>query len=157
MTPESSIEVVRATVEDLPLIVPLFDGYRQFYKYPSDVEGAQRFLQAHFDEDSSVIFLAFGVDEQGERQAWGFTQLYPSFSSAAMKRLWILNDLFVAPQARRAGVGRALLECARVFAEETQARGLTLQTAVDNYPAQTLYEAAGWKREEQFYSYHLYF
>jgi ribosomal protein S18 acetylase RimI-like enzyme len=54
-------------------------------------------------------------------------------------------------------VGRALLECARVFAEETQARGLTLQTAVDNYPAQTLYEAAGWKREEQFYSYHLYF
>lgn len=73
-----------------------------------------------------------------------------------MKRLWILNDLFVAPQARRAGVGRALLERARQFAEETHAKGLTLQTATDNYTAQAVYEAMGWKRETGFYAYNLY-
>lgn len=156
-TAANTIEVVRATPDDLSLIVPLFEGYRQFYKQAPDPEGARRFLAAHFEENSSVIFLAFRIDEQGERHACGFTQLYLSFSSVALKKLWILNDLFVASEARRLGVGRALLERARAFAAETGARGLTLKTAVDNYTAQSLYEAAGWKRDEQFYSYNLYF
>lgn len=154
---ENAIEIVRATVDDLPALVPLFDGYRQFYKQASDPEGARRFLAAHFEHDSSVVFLAWQREAQGEHRACGFTQLYPSFSSVSMKRLWILNDLFVAPEARRLGVGRALLERARAFAIETQARGLTLNTAIDNYSAQALYEAAGWKRETQFYAYNLYF
>lgn len=156
-TPENTIEIVRATLDDLPLIVPLFDGYRQFYKQPSDLEGARRFLAAHLENGTSVIFLAFSNGPDGGRRACGFTQLYPTFSSVSMKQLWILNDLFISPQARRLGVGRALLERARELALETQARGLTLSTAVDNYSAQALYEAAGWQREEQFCSYHLYF
>ena len=153
---ENTLEVVRSTREDLPHILPLFDAYRQFYKYASDLEGARRFLTAHFEEDTSIIFLAFHTDAEGTRRACGFTQLYPSFSSGAMKRLWILNDLFVAPDARRLGVGRALLERARQLAIETQAKGLTLQTAVDNFTAQALYESAGWQREKQFYAYTLY-
>ena len=156
-TPATPIAIVRATVEDVPLIVPLFDGYRRFYKQPSNLEGAQLFLTERLEENSSVIFLALGTDEKGEQQPCGFTQLYPSFSSVSMKRLWILNDLFVAPEARRSGAGRALLERARTFAAETQAKGLTLSTAVDNYKAQALYEAAGWKRDEEFYAYRLYF
>ncbi len=154
---KKTTEIIRATIDDLPLIVPLFEGYRQFYKQTPDPEGARRFLAEHFEANSSVIFLAFLTDEQGERQACGFTQLYLSFSSVALKKLWILNDLFVAPEVRHLGVGRALLKGAREFAAETQARGLTLKTAVDNYPAQALYETAGWKRDEQFYSYNLYF
>lgn len=149
------IDIVRARIEDLDLVVPLFDAYRQFYKYVSDLEGARRFLTAHFEEQSSVIFLAFQNGEKGARQACGFAQLYPSFSSGVMKRLWILNDLFVAPEARRLGVGRALLERSRQLAVETQAKGLTLQTAVDNFTAQAVYEAAGWQREKQFYAYNL--
>ena len=153
---ENEFAIVRATVEDLPLLVPLFDGYRQFYKQAPDREGAQRFLATHFADNTSVIFLAFTSDAEGKRQGWGFTQLYPVFSSVSMQRLWLLNDLFVSPGTRRGGVGRALLERARTFAAETQARGLTLETAVDNYPAQALYESLGWQREEQFYSYNLY-
>jgi ribosomal protein S18 acetylase RimI-like enzyme len=156
-TPATPIAIVRATIEDVPLIAPLFDGYRQFYQQPSNLEGARHFLTERLEEKSSVIFLALRTDEKGEQQPCGFTQLYPSFSSVSMKRLWILNDLFVAPEARRLGVSRALLERARTFAAETQAQGLTLSTAVDNYTAQALYESAGWKRDEEFYAYHLYF
>ncbi len=156
-TTENAIEIVRATVDDLPSLAPLFDGYRQFYKQAPDLEGARRFLAAHFEHDTSVIFLALNRDAEEGRRACGFTQLYPSFSSVSMKRLWILNDLFVAPEARRLGVGRALLARAREFAAETKARGLTLNTAVDNSTAQALYESAGWKRETQFYAYNLYF
>ena len=85
----------------------------------------------------------------------GFTQLYPSFSSVSLRRLWILNDLFVAPSARGHGVGAALLARARVWAEETWAKGLVLETAVDN-PAQRLYESMGWRRDEAALHYALY-
>src|SRR5579883_259825 len=57
-TTENAIEIVRATVDDLPSLAPLFDGYRQFYKQAPDLEGARRFLAAHFEHDTSVIFLA---------------------------------------------------------------------------------------------------
>lgn len=152
-----TIEIRQATIDDLSLIVPLFDGYRQFYRQASDLEGARRFLTMHFEKNSSIIFLAFKMNEKGTRQACGFTQLYPSFSSVSMKPLWILNDLFVAPDGRRLGVGRALLVRAKEFAIETKTKGLTLTTAVDNSTAQALYEAAGWQRDEQFYAYDLYF
>ena len=155
-TQANTITIVRATIEDVPLIAPLFDGYRQFYKQLPDLTGAQRFLTARFEENNSVIFLALRTNETGQQQACGFTQLYPSFSSVSMKALWILNDLFVTPEARHSGVGRALLERARTFAAETQTKGLTLSTATDNYTAQALYKATGWQRDEEFYAYHLY-
>jgi GNAT superfamily N-acetyltransferase len=44
--------------------------------------------------------------------AAGFTQLYPSFSSGSMAPILILNDLFVAPEGRRHGIGTALLDAA---------------------------------------------
>ena len=154
-TQENTIEIIRATIDDLELLVPLFDGYRQFYKQETDLKGARNFLKAHFEENTSVIFLALRRDEQDQRQACGFTQLYPSFSSVSMKRLWILNDLFVASTARRTGTGTALLERARQFAIETHAKGLSLTTAVDNYTAQSVYEAHGWQRDQEFYAYHL--
>jgi len=72
-------------------IVGLIDAYRQFYKQSSDVASAYEFLKERFSHGESVIFLAFEGD-----QALGFTQLYPSFSSVSMARVFILNDLFVA-------------------------------------------------------------
>jgi GNAT superfamily N-acetyltransferase len=144
------ITFIRATLDHLAILAPLFDAYRQFYKQPSDLAGARQFLSERLANDESVIFLALGEDA-----GLGFTQLYPSFSSTSMKRLWILNDLFVVPEARREGIGEALLERARQFAIETGAKGLMLETATDNLTAQRLYERLGWQRETEFYVYHL--
>jgi ribosomal protein S18 acetylase RimI-like enzyme len=47
------------------------------------------------------------------------------------------------------------MEKARQLAVETGADGLILETAVDNLPAQRLYEQLGWKRDEEFYRYYL--
>ncbi len=144
----ASYTIIRAQRGHVELVAPLFDLYRQFYGQPSDLEGARQFLKERLQHNESVIFLALGGTG-----AVGFTQLYPSFSSTAMKRLWILNDLFVARQARKHGVARALLERAREFAIETGASGLELATATDNLSAQRLYEKTGWKRDEDFYHY----
>src|SRR5215467_10081663 len=141
----SAIDIRQARVEDLELIVPLFDAYRQFYRQPSEPERAKEFLLERFEHNQSIIFLAF------ERAAaLGFTQLYPSFSSGAMARIFILNDLFVIPEARRRGVGSALLLAARAHALRAGAVRLVLSTEVTNASAQTLYEKLGWKRDTVF-------
>ena len=95
----------------------------------------------------TVIFLAYRGADRG---AVGFAQLYPTFSSVSMERLWILNSLFVAPEARKLGAGRALLEEARSFAVSTGASGMKLETASNNHAAQSLYESLGWQREGVF-------
>lgn len=145
-----TIEVRQAGLEDLDQLVPLFDGYRQFYRQPSDPEGARRFLQERIERQQSVIFLA--LDGQ---QAAGFTQLYPSFSSGAMRRIFILNDLFVAPAGRRRGVGTALLEAAAQYGRQAGATRLALSTELTNQTAQSVYEKAGWTRDTVFCSYQL--
>ncbi|HET9981117.1 MAG TPA: GNAT family N-acetyltransferase [Ktedonobacterales bacterium] len=146
----TAAQVRRATVADIEAIAPLFDAYRQFYHQPPDLDGARAYLTERLERDESVVFFALvdGVPA-------GFTQLYPIFSSTTMQRAWLLNDLFVAPTGRRAGVGRALLERAHAFAQETQAKELMLQTAVDNFPAQRLYESLGWQRDNDYYVYTL--
>jgi len=144
------MELRRATLSDLPQLVPLFDGYRQFYRQPSDPARAQHFLRERLQLGESVIFLAL---EGGE--AAGFVQLYPSFWSVAACRSWLLNDLFVAPAFRGQGVARALLARAREHAESNGAGGMSLATQRDNHNAQRLYEATGWVRDEEFFHYEL--
>lgn len=130
--------------------MPLFDAYRVFYRQPSDRGLARAFVGERLAQGDTVIFIA----ERGG-EGVGFTQLFPSFSSVSARRLWILNDLFVAPEARRGGVARALLERAKDYAVETQAKGLVLTTEVNNRAAQSLYEALGWTKDETFYTYGL--
>ncbi len=143
---------MRAAGKDLHDLVPLFDGYRQFYGQRSDIAGARAFLSDRIQRGESVIYVAY----TGPREAVGFTQLYPSFSSVSLKPLWILNDLFVRSEVRRGGAGRALLERARQHAAETGAKGLVLSTAVTNKTAQNLYESCGWQQDDEFLHYHLF-
>ena len=147
------IRIVRAERKDLDDLVPLFDGYRQFYGQRSDLAAARAFLRERIERDESVIYLAYTEP----REAAGFTQLYPSFSSVSLKPLWILNDLYVRSDVRRGGVGRALLERGRQHAIETAAKGLVLSTGVTNKAAQTLYESCGWQRDDEFFQYYLFF
>jgi GNAT superfamily N-acetyltransferase len=148
----AEIRVIRAELEDLEALVPLFDGYRRFYRQPSDTQGARAFLAERLKRNESVVFAAVQ-----DGALVGFTQLYPLFSSVSMKRLWVLNDLFVASAARRSGAGRALLERAERWAAETGAKGLTLSTEITNLAAQRLYEACGWTKDEEFLHYHRFF
>jgi GNAT superfamily N-acetyltransferase len=70
-----------------------------------------------------------------------------------MRSIWILNDLFVAQDARRRGVGTRLLCAARDHALRTGAVRLALATAVTNTTAQSLYERHGWRQDTTFLHY----
>jgi GNAT superfamily N-acetyltransferase len=150
MKPAANSTVRQATVSDVPLLTPLFDAYRQFYQQPSEPDRTRRFLLDRFEHNQSVIFIA-----ESDGAAVGFTQLYPSFSSGALARIFILNDLFVDSSARRSGAGTALLNAAADYARCVGALRLVLSTELTNTAAQSLYERSGWKRDTRFYTYQL--
>ena len=145
----SSIAIRQAALADLEALVPLFDEYRQFYGRVSNSGAAREFLLARFNHGESVLFIAYDGGT-----AIGFAQLYPSFSSVSLARIFVLNDLFVAERGRRKGVGSGLISAATEYAWSLGATRLALSTATSNATAQALYQSAGWQRDEQFYVYH---
>jgi len=142
------MRILRATSANLENIANLFNAYRIFYDQESDLAAAEEFLSERFRKNDSVIFIA----EDAVRKALGFTQLYPSFSSVSMQRVYILNDLYVTEEARGQGVGEALLEHAKQFTISEGAKVLTLETDIDN-PAQKLYERLGWTKDSAVFHY----
>lgn len=145
----NTITVRQAVLSDIEALVPLFDGYRQFYGRTSDLGAARDFLLARFNHGESVLFIA-----HESNVPIGFAQLYPSFSSAALARTFVLNDVFVSEYVRRKGGGSLLLAAAVEFAKSLGAVRLSLSTATTNETAQSLYQSTGWRRDEQFLVYH---
>lgn len=141
------MKIIKAAVDHIALIAPLLDQYRIFYKQDSNLVAAKIFLEERFSKNESIIFLAFEQDE-----SIGFIQLYTSFSSVSLKPVFILNDLFVAPNYRGKKVGELLLTRAKEYCKEKEYKGLALETATNN-PAQQLYERLGWKRDTDCFHY----
>ena len=142
------MSIRKATLNELNSLADLFNSYRGFYQQDSDMEGAKAFLKERLLNEDSVVFMAFD-----ESDPVGFVQLYPTFSSVSMKRSWVLNDLYVNKAARKKGFGEKLIKKAIEFAEETGAKGVSLETGHDNVAAQSLYEKIGFKKESNYFYY----
>ena len=145
----NALTIRHATLADLPTVAALFDAYRQFYEQPADLVLAKRFIQERMVNQESEILLA--LDAVGK--ATGFCQLYPTFCSVEAKPIFSLYDLYVVPEARRLGTGRALLRAAEQLARERCKARMDLTTAKTNRAAQSVYESLGWVRDEVFYAY----
>ncbi|MDH3214684.1 MAG: GNAT family N-acetyltransferase [Candidatus Krumholzibacteria bacterium] len=148
------LKIVQAEANHLDHVAGLFDQYRMFYGLPSNMSRAREFIHDRMEKGDSIIFLAQAKIE-GRAVALGFTQLYPSYSSVSMQRLWILNDLYVDQRSRNRGVGRALIDRACKLAIDTGAKGLILETAIDNRVAKRLYEEYGFAKDAKFNRYSL--
>jgi ribosomal protein S18 acetylase RimI-like enzyme len=147
----NDVAIARATVADLDELVDMFEQYRQFDGRERRAVESRQFLQQRLTRRDSTIFIA----RRDSRFVAGFVQLYPCFSSLSIASIWILNDLYVKPEHRTAGIGRALLEAARRMGEETGASCLILETASDNLAARRLYESLGYTIEPPMVHYSL--
>jgi len=144
------MQVVQATEALLDEVAQMFDAYRVFYGQDSDPARARLFVSDRMSRRESVIFVALA-----EGKGIGFIQLYPSFSSVSTVQIWILNDLYVKPEARRSGAGKALMQHAANWAREHGAARLILETARDNAEAKALYATLGWSLEDAYDRYEL--
>ena len=138
-----------ATLQDRNTVAALFDAYRQFYERAPDLALATQFIAARMEKQESVILLA----EDGDKNALGFCQLYPTFCSVEAQPIYVLYDLFVTPQSRKTGAGRALLLAAEELARAHGKVRMDLTTARTNLPAQQLYASLGWVRDDVFLAY----
>jgi ribosomal protein S18 acetylase RimI-like enzyme len=147
------MQIREASRSDLDKVSKLFDDYRVFYKKESNIEAAKKFLLERIHNKESEIFVA----ESNENELAGFVQLYPIFSSTRMKRLWLLNDLFVSESYRGQGLSVLLIDAAKKLCKESDACGLILETAKSNEVGNKLYPKTGFLLDEDhnYYSWDL--
>lgn len=122
----------------LDLVEPLFADYQRFYEVEEIVPDRNRaFLDRFVDSDEEGwLFGAFEGD-----QILGFACLHRHKSSLRAADTILLYDLFVLPDARGKGVGRALIEKGLEVARGAGAACLEWSTAPDNETAQRLYDS----------------
>lgn len=143
------IHVRQAVYADLDELSALLDPHRVAQGQASDVPAARAFLHDRFNHGESVVFIA-----HRDTAAVGFAQLYPSFSSTALSRVFVLNDLFVDAEGRRQGVASMLLAAAEQYAWSFGAVRVSLNVARTNLAGQALYSARGWQQDQQFHMFH---
>jgi GNAT superfamily N-acetyltransferase len=125
--------------------LPLIAAYQSFYGVESPNDDRNRTFFRRFlapSDDGLLIGAWAGAEPQG------YACLYWFFTSIAAAESVLMNDLFVVPEARRRGVGRALIEASAEVARERGANHLEWTTAPDNATAQGLYDATGAERSE---------
>ena len=137
---------------DLADLLPMMRAYCDFYEVaPSDadLEALARALIADPRHEGMQLIVR---GEGGE--PLGFATVYWSWQTLSAARAGVMNDLFVVPEARGRGIGRALIEECRQRAREHGAAELVWETAPDNETAQRLYRSLD-VREELSISYSL--
>ncbi|MEM8717986.1 MAG: GNAT family N-acetyltransferase [Cyanobacteria bacterium P01_G01_bin.39] len=144
------MQITQATMAQVEDIAMLFNQYRMFYRQPSNLPQAKKFIQERLNLQDAIIFLATLDDK-----SVGYTLLFASWSSVSMKRVWILNDLFVLPHYRNHEIATALMNAAYNLALKTNACQIILATEVSNTIGQNLYESLGYRQSDKFYHYTL--
>ena len=137
MAPGVDVSPVRE--EEFETLLPLIAAYQRFYEVDDIDSDRNRFFFRRFIAPSDIGRLLAARDEGGV--ILGYACLYWHFSSLAATETVLMNDLFVASEARGRGVGRALIEASAAAARERGAAWLEWATAPDNHTAQRLYDS----------------
>jgi GNAT superfamily N-acetyltransferase len=132
--------------DELEALLPLIAAYQTFYEVreiDTDRNRAffRRFLAPSEDGELLAARATGGEDAANAGEILGYACLYWHFSSLQAVETVLMNDLFVRPEARGRGVGRALIEASAAVARERGAPWLEWATAPDNHTAQRLYDS----------------
>jgi GNAT superfamily N-acetyltransferase len=144
--------IARVGREDLEEVLPLVRAYLDFYGASPAEEDVRALCEALADDPEHEGVQLVARDEAGG--AVGFATVFWSWSTTRGARIGVMNDLYVAPQARGAKVADALIEACAVACRERGAALLEWVTATDNHRAQAVYDRVGATRS-QWLSYEL--
>lgn len=131
---------------DFDDLLPLVRAYCDFYEAsPTDASLLTLFAALSGDRSREGVQL---IARDANRQAKGFATVYWTWSTVRALRIGVMNDLFVAPEARGTGLAERLIQACLDECREHGAALLSWQTAPDNRRAQTVYERVGATREQ---------
>jgi len=143
------IKIIKAEQKHIKEVGILFDLYRQFYKYESNLIESTNYIKDRINNNESTIFIAISDADE----AIGFVQLYETFGSLDLGKIIILYDLYVKEDHRKNNIGRKLMIKSHEYAKKINAKRIQLSTAIDNYIGQSLYESLGYVKDDDFYIY----
>jgi GNAT superfamily N-acetyltransferase len=139
---QNSISVRPATEADIPAILDFIRGLAQYEKLSHEVKATQAQLRKHLfgpHPAAEAIVARLG------KKPVGFALFFTTFSTfAGRPGIW-LEDLFVLPAHRRAGIGRALLRSVAAIAVNRKCARLEWSVLDWNTPAIKLYRKLGAK------------
>jgi ribosomal protein S18 acetylase RimI-like enzyme len=142
-------KIIKAEEKHIEKIGILFNLYRQFYKYESNLIKSTNYIKDRINNNESIIFIA--INDVNE--AIGFVQLYETFGSLDLGKIVILYDLYVKEDHRKNNIGRKLMIKSHEYAKKINAKRIQLSTATDNYIGQSLYKSLGYVKDDNFYTY----
>ena len=143
------IKIIKAEQKHIKEVGILFDLYRQFYKYESNLIESTNYIKDRINNNESTIFIAISDADE----AIGFVQLYETFGSLDLGKIIILYDLYVKEDHRKNNIGRQLMIRSHEYAKKINAKRIQLSTATDNFIGQSLYESLGYVKDIDFYTY----
>jgi ribosomal protein S18 acetylase RimI-like enzyme len=124
--------------------VNVVEEYRKFCGFNVSTKGTKDFFKNIHKENKAATLIAISEEDE----VMGFVNLYPSYSTLSLRKIWILNDLGVSSKFRRLGVAQALIKKSIEFAKETDAIRIELKTAKNNLNAQMLYSEIGFQTDK---------
>lgn len=142
----------RAERADAETVLMLIRALAEFEQLdPPDDEAAGRFVEHGWGAQPK--FEAWLGEIEGEAVA--YMVLFETYSTFLGRPTLYVEDIFVLPQYRKRGVGRALFEHAMKLARERGCGRMEWCCLDWNTPAQRFYESLGARRLNEWYYYRL--
>ena len=118
----------------------LFEGYSTFYESKLTDQKALQVWSWIIDANNA-LFGAVAVNDDGDFVGFAHYRSVPRTLSGDLALF--LDDLYVAEDARKNGVGSLLMEFTKTYARAHKLAQIQLLTGADNATAQVLYDQLG--------------
>lgn len=127
-----------------------FSAYAEFYNVPLSQSSSDAVWEWIFDPNNDFWCA---VAEDSNQKIVGFTQYQLMHRSLSGSMVCYLSDLYVDPQIRGSGAGRALIDYVFGFARDNGIENVRWLTQDYNYTARKLYDSYGRKSDFLLYSF----
>jgi len=138
----NNLKIRPALLSDTSTIFALIQELAKYEKLENMVTGSEKDLQNHLFGDRTYIEA---IIAEWDEKAVGFALFFPNYSTFLTKPGIYLEDLFVLPEYRRQGIGKALLQYLKELAIKRNAGRLEWAVLDWNEPAIKFYESMGAK------------
>lgn len=129
----------RAEQKDTAAILGLIRELAEYEKEPDAVVNTEEALAKDLFEDAICSALVYEIPENG---VVGFALYYFGYSTWKGKTVY-LEDLYVQPEFRKAGIGAILFDAVVEIAKKEQVRRMDWQVLEWNEPAIKFYKKQG--------------
>ncbi len=147
MATAADLQIRPATEEDAPALFALILELASYEKLAEAVAGDEETLRRSLFEERAAEALML---ETADGEAVGYAIFFTTFSTFECRSGIWLEDVYVRPEHRRGGIGRAVMEHLAGLAHERGHVRLEWCALDWNEPAISFYEKLGARRLEEW-------